>query len=649
MKTSEERCLPCETSGLSGFGFRIGIALALAGQGMVFGLGYNNALAAGEAPSRDSSVYWILHGSLILSAAVVIGLLGGPLLKESVKACRDLRFSVEALFVLSAVGALVGSLISTIAGSGSVYYEVVSLVLCVYAIGKQVGAMQKGKLGAAVSSFRKAFDTATVQMPDGERGRIPVSQLDNSRIVLISPGDPIPIDAVISEGSGYIRETSLTGEPSPVSKTVGDEVMAGTWSIDGNLKLAPKLGQPRTIDQILELLERAPAAPSRLQKTADRLMQIFVPLVSITAISTFAGWFFLSDGPWWDALFNSMAVLLVACPCALGLAMPAGIWAGLFYLSQRGVVGRHGHLLDTLAECRTVVFDKTGTLSHFDLKADTSHLGHGEMERLRLIDELASLGAASHHPVSQAMAALSETRQSVCGVQIYPGSGIGGLVDGTSLVVGELELLKEKGIRLPESLPSGRGKPVHVAHSGIYAGALYLNEVLRDEAAATLKALQKLDCQCLILSGDPRSEHAEIGGVPVEGGLSPEAKAERVMVAAEGGGEVLFVGDGVNDILAMQASHSALAVDLGAALATEFADGLLVEGEISALPGSIRHARKLKAALHGNLLFAIGYNLIGMALAAGGVLHPVVAALLMVFSSAIVSYRALRAAGEVSS
>ncbi|NDV60883.1 cation-translocating P-type ATPase [Puniceicoccales bacterium CK1056] len=648
MNKGKERCLPCEAPGISGFGFRIGISLALSGQAMVFGLGYNNALASGEAPSPESTLYWVLHGSLILSSIVVIGLLGGPLLKESVKALRDLRFSVEALFVLSTVGALGGSLISTITGEGSVYYEVVSLVLCVYAIGKQVGAVQKGQLGAAVSSFRNAFDVATIQMPDGQRERLPVSRLNNSHVVLVSPGDPIPIDAVISEGSGYIRETSLTGEPAPVSKKAGDEVLAGTWSVDGNLKLVPKLGQPRTIDQILELLEAAPAAPSKLQKTADRLMQVFVPVVSLTSLATFLGWFFVSCEPWWDALFNSMAVLLVACPCALGLAMPAGIWAGLFYMSQRGVVGRHGHLLDTLAECQTVIFDKTGTLSHFDLKADTSQLGHGDMERFRVIDEVASLGAASHHPVSQALAELSEMRLAVSAVQVYPGAGIGGNVGGDSLVIGELGLLEEKGIRLPDELPSGHGKPVHVARSGVYAGALFLNEVLREEAGATLQALRELGCRCMILSGDPGSEHAAIGDVPVEGGLSPEAKAERVLMATEEGGEVLFVGDGVNDVLAMQASHSALAIDLGAALATEFADGLLVEGQISALPGAIRHARKLKAALQGNLLFALCYNLIGMGLAAGGVLHPVVAALLMVGSSAVVSFRALSVASRVS-
>jgi P-type Cu+ transporter len=643
-------CGPCQNpradpvGGLAGFGFRIGIALALAGQGMVFGLGYNNALNAGEAPAHGSPLYWALHGALILSAVAVGGLLGMPLLRELAAAARDRRLSVEALFVLSALGAFAGSLISTVTGQGSVYYEVVSIVLCVYAIGRQIGAVQKGRVGEAVASFRRAFDHAVVRGPDGGRLTVPVAQLDPASRVLVRPGDPVPVDAVIVSGSGYLRETALTGEPGPVSRGPGDRVMAGTWSVDGNFELAPDPAGARTIDQILQLLEAAPRHPSRLQESADRLMRLFVPLVSLTATTTLLGWLLLSGTPWWNALFNAMAVLLVACPCALGLAMPAGIWAGLFHLSRRGVVGRHGHLLDSLAECTTVFFDKTGTLSHFELGADTRFLQPEGVDSARLVDEIASLGRASHHPVSSAMAALSGARLPVAGLRVFPGQGLGGKVDGVALLAGEPGLLRGQGVALPGRMPQAAGKPVLVARDGHYAGTLLLTELLRPEAEATLEALAGMGRACRILSGDPAPAHASIGGVPVEGGLSPAEKARRVRAAVDQGEHVLFVGDGVNDLPAMEASHATLAVDLGAALATEFADGLLVEGRVGALPSAIRHATRLKQRLHGNLRFALCYNLIGMALAAAGILHPVVAALLMVGSSALVSWRALRAA-----
>lgn len=649
MQVNEEAvdfCEPCQPRGLRGFGFRIGISLALAGQGMVFGLGYNNALEAGEAPAFGTPLYAILHAALIASAAAVVALLGGPLLRETLAAVRERRLSVEALFVLSAAGAFGGSLISTFRGSGSVYYEVVSIVLCVYAIGKQIGGIQKGRVGEAVASFREAFDSAVIEAADGRRLTVPVEQLAAGDRVLIRPGDPIPVDGRILSGSGYVRETALTGEPAPVSRRTGDTLRAGTWSVDGNFVIAPDLGHPRTIDTILNMLSVAPARPSRLQESADRLMQVFVPLVSLTAAATFLGWLLLSDHAWWDALFNAMAVLLVACPCALGLAMPTGVWAGLFHLSQRGIVGRHGSLLDSLAACTAVVFDKTGTLSRFALQAETGHLKPGSTGHEQLLAEIGSLGRASHHPVSAALGRLSARELPVRDLEIFPGEGLGGSVDGTFLLAGEAGLLKRKGVSLPEHLPAAPGKAVHIAREGRYTGTVFLREILRDEAEATLEALESLGCRCRILSGDPAPGRPEIGGIAVDGGLSPEAKAEKIRGLAADGERILFVGDGVNDLPAMQAAEASLAIDLGAALATEFADGVLVEGRVGALPGAIRHTRQLMGHLRGNLRFALVYNLAGMGLAAAGILHPVVAALLMVGSSAIVSARALHAAGR---
>lgn len=651
MQMETRQCDPCESAGLPAFGFRIGIALALAGQGMVFGLGYNNALETGDAPAYGTVLYSVLHGALLTSAVAVIFLLGGPLLRESLRAIQQRKMSVEALFVLSAGGAMGGSLISSLRGSGSVYYEVVSIVLCVYAIGKQIGAVQRGKVSEAVSSFRHAFDRAVVLAPDGRREPMPVHQIEAGDRVSVRPGDPIPVDGVILEGEGYVRETALTGEPAPVTRRSGDRLLAGTWSVDGNFVIRADSGRERGIDQILQLLESAPESPSRLQESADRLMRVFVPVVSLTATGTFLGWVLLSAHPWWDALFNAMAVLLVACPCALGLAMPSGIWAGLYALGQRGLVGRHGHLLDSLATCTTVVFDKTGTLSHFDLEVDSRCLASSVVEACGasgpdLKAAIASLGKASHHPVSAALSQLSEHSLPVQDLHIYPGEGMGGRVGGVSLLVGEAGLLERDGVVVPQGLHGGSGKPVHVAVNGCFAGTLYLKEVLREEAEATLQALESMGCRCRILSGDPSPLHAQIGGCEVEGSLTPAGKAERIS-ALEGAGEhVLFIGDGVNDLPAMQASRAALAIDLGAALATEFADGLLVDGRVGVLPSAIRKSRRIMKHLRGNLRFALVYNLIGMTLAAGGVLHPVVAALLMVGSSVLVSARALHAAGQ---
>jgi cation transport ATPase len=373
-------------------------------------------------------------------------------------------------------------------------------------------------------------------------------------------------------------------------------------------------------------------------------MQVFVPVVSSVSLATFLGWLFLTENPWWDALFNSMAVLLVACPCALGLAMPAGIWGGLFHLSQRGIVGRNGQLLDTLAHCRTLVFDKTGTLSQFELEADTTGLFPVGTEREALLAAIAAIGRESHHPVSTVLAALARPAGEVRDLVAYPGQGLGATVGARRILLGEETLLRAEGTPVPGS-GRRRGKAVHVAVDGTYMGALLLMERLRPEAEPALAALAALGCECHILSGDPAPVHEQIGGVAVHAGLSPHEKARLVRHWREEKSPVLFVGDGINDLPAMQASDSALAIDLGAALATEFADGLLVDGRIGALPSAVRLARRLHARLQGNLRFALVYNVIGMALATAGILHPVVAALLMVGSSALVSFRALQVTG----
>jgi cation transport ATPase len=445
---------------------------------MVFNLGYNTALADGDAPEYGSVVYWALHGALLAAALGVLALLGGPLLGQLWRALRERRVSVEAMFVISAVGALVGSLISTLTGQGAVYYEVVAVVVCVYAIGKQISAYQRGRVGAALASLRDTFAYATVEdAAGGGRRRVAVGEVVGGTIVHIEPGDPVPVDGTIVDGSGFLREAAFTGEPGPVARQVGQRVLAGTWSLDASLRVRADAGGARSLDQLMGMVEQAASRPSTLQQEADAVMRWFVPVISGIALLTFGGWWMVGDIPWWRALFHSMAVLLVACPCAFGLATPAGIWAALYQLSQRGLTARNGQLVDALASCSDIVFDKTGTLTEMDFGAMAEWSGKLPIADTELAAAVASLSCHSQHPVNAGLAALSAQRLPVSDFRLHPGCGISGKVAGRQLQVGSCQWLRGCGISgvpgADTDAAAGAPKRVHVAVDGTYGGRWY--------------------------------------------------------------------------------------------------------------------------------------------------------------------------------
>ena len=341
---------------------KLGVALVLAGQGMVFGLGLNTA---DPAPEYGSITYLLLHGGLILSSLIVFLLLGPALIGETYRSIRQKRITIDALFLLSISGAFIGSLIASIAGQGSVYYEVVAILLAIYTLSKLISSRSRTKALRAVEQLREEFSWAWVLTDSGERRRVPVSLLSpiNSRIS-VREGEPITVDGRVVAGTGYVRETSMTGEPTPVVRRSGDSVLAGTYSVDGHFTIKPSaiLGE-RKLDTILSTVEGAGAHSSRIQENADRLMRWFLPLVVSLSAATFIIWLALPYVVWWEALFNSMAVLLVACPCAIGLATPIAIWGGLMKLAESGLVSRTGNFIDQLAKTDLIYFDKTGTLS----------------------------------------------------------------------------------------------------------------------------------------------------------------------------------------------------------------------------------------------------------------------------------------------
>ena len=618
---------------------RIGVGLAVAGQAMVFSLAVNLTPAEGAS-------YWLVHGGLLASALATLAFLGRDLLGEAWRALRARRISIDLLFLVTLLGALGGSMVSTFTGTGSVYYEVVAVLIVVHTLGKMVGAKSRAAALRAADAVAEKFERCVVLADDGREETVPVASLRGGERVRVAPGGAICVDGVIVEGNSYVEEAAMTGEWRPVARGPGDRVWAGTHAVDGRLVIEARAGA-RRLDEMLRAVAEARLAPSTLQAHADRLMTYFLPIVTGVSALTFIGWWWGGAG-WERALFNSMAVLLVACPCAMGLATPVAVWGGLARLARMGIVARSGDFLATLAKVDTVCFDKTGTLSEERLAVKGWRFEAGwagrEMELKRLV---AAVERGVPHPVARALVAEIEDEgranprpPEVTELRVVAGLGVEARVEGRGLVrVGERRFVAPGA----EDAGAGDGKTVWVAAEGKLAASVELGEAWRIGLADTMRGLGALGLGLEVLTGDGAAP-AEIEGAPVRAGLSPAEKAARVRTLAREGRVVLFAGDGVNDAAAMGEAACSLALRGGSELARASAAAVCAGDDLRRLPEAVAVARRVVGDLRGNLLFAFCYNATGMVLAASGLLHPVAAALLMVGSSVWVGVRAIRSA-----
>lgn len=430
----------------------------------------------------------------------------------------------------------------------------------------------------------------------------------------------------------------MTGEWRPLARGPGEPVFAGTHAIDGELEIevTARAGE-RRLDAVLAEVAAARLAPSTLQRQADRLAAAFLPLVLLVSAATCAFWTWRVG--WTTGLFNSMAVLLVACPCALGLATPLAVWHGLARLAELGLVARTGDVIDGLARAEQVFLDKTGTLSTDRLVVAEWRIRPEWTARAAwLRAAVAAAERGMEHPVARALADCQGEDApvvSVAEVRLEPGCGVVARVDGYELRIGTPEWTGCE-------TAGGGGRTVGVSVDGAPAALVVLGEQWREGAAAVCGELHLLGLATEILTGDTAEPAGDFAGTTWRGGLRPEEKRARVETLRREGKVTLFIGDGINDAAALGAADVAIAMGGGAALARAAAPAVFLGNDLRFLPAAIREARRVRAGVAGNLRFAAAYNLLGMALAAAGLLHPIAAALLMLGSSAVVSARALR-------
>ncbi len=661
------------TSTLDGEYWKLGLAAVLAGQSMALSLGLNVAQLGPEHP-----LYYILHGFLIVAALSVIFLLGRPLFVNTVKTLQHRQLSMESLFSLSLVGAWVSSCISTFYTHGPIYYEVLIIVCLIYTLGKMIRNYSKAK--ASQEAERLQEELSFVYTLEGnQRVKRHIREISEGKIVSIIPGDVISVDGIVVSGRGFVQESALSGEAGPVLKQAGEPILAGSYSLDASFSVRTTALPPhRLIDSILSSVEHAKWVPSLLEKKAESIVQHFVPLVLFIWLLSFIYW--TLERQWLEGLFNSMCVLLVACPCAFGLATPIAVYAGLYALAGLGLVSKKAYLIDILAKADTLVLDKTGTLTEEDLTIKTwaaipqgqlseaseytlSHSKTSLPSTTLNTEELASIVSLvqQQHPHPLAKAFIKAYRPSekhkVLETFHIPGQGISAKVQCTesstilNLLIGSLSLMPggaEAGTALKEcdsaqETAKENRRKVYIALDGSIAACVELEEVLRKDTLASLRTLQSMGLRLEVLSGDPSPALKTIGGIELLYGLKPEEKMQRIQSLKAAKATILYVGDGLNDIPAMNLCQASLALDHGSPLAQYSADGVILGGRLSTLVEAIELARKVYSRVISNYYIAIVYNVLGIGFAAAGLLNPVGAAAIMLLSSLTVGFRAYTA------
>ena len=601
---------------------------------MVFGLAVS--LAPPDGPTR-----FLVQGTIFLSTMLVMFLLGAPLIRAAWSESIRGRISIEALFLLTLTGALIASIQSWLTHDGPIYFEVVSVLLVIYTFGKMIGANSRANALRSSKQWETALSTCRVIL-GGQPTSLDVSRVRPGDLIEVRPGELIPVDGVIREGTGFIAESAITGEPFAVVRRPGDKLLAGSVSQDATFRIeATSAGASREIDRLLRIVEQAREHPISLQSQAARLASVFLPLIVGVAISTFAVWSYSST--WQTALFHAMSVLLVACPCALGLATPVIVWTTLNRLAECGVIAQKGDIVERLANDDTIIFDKTGTLTSEQFALiDIATVGD---ERAKWLTWLSIIEEQSSHPVAKPFAKLPRTASltKVKSLRVEPGCGISADVDDGEIYrvrVGRSAWIAAENEQVfLDQLLTLDGHRIDFEVDGELRAVAIVRERLRDSVSETLDELSEMGYRVGIMTGDsaPRFEFEQI-----ETNLRPHEKQARIEELQQNGSRVLMIGDGINDASAMAISHVSIALSSGTDLAMSTASATLYHDDLKVIPWALSLSRGAIRQVRWNLRLAAGYNLIGIGLAAAGVLHPVVAALLMVMSSLIVVWSSTR-------
>jgi Cu+-exporting ATPase len=539
-----------------------------------------------------------------------------------------------------------------------VYYDAVLLILGFLLLGRWLDARAKRRTLDALHEFMKLQPQSARLLRDGQEVELPLAQVVPGDVVILRPGERVPVDGVVLNGTSSVDESLITGESLPVVRKAGDRVIGGSLNFDGALEYrATSIGADSVLGQMMRLVEEAQSSRAPMQQLADRVSAVFVPTVLALALATFLIWIAAGGGAG-RAFAVSVAVLVIACPCAMGLAVPAALTVAVGRGAQLGILFKGGESLERLARIDTLVLDKTGTLTEGkpEVVAIRTFAGNTDDEILAVA---AALERRSEHPLARAILSAAEihglSSTTAQEIRAIPGKGIVGLIDGKRVAAGNAALMQEMGVvaSLLEPVSEPGTTLMYVARDGVLLGAIEARDTLRASAPEAISGLRRLAIRTAMLTGDTPATAESIaraaGIDQVWAGLLPDQKLAKIRELQQQGHRVAMAGDGINDAAAISQADAGLAMGTGADLTREAGDAILLHGEPRQILDAILLARQSLRVMRQNLGWAFGYNLLGIPIAAGvlypafGILlSPAIASAAMALSSVSVLANSLR-------
>ncbi|MDP9066043.1 MAG: cadmium-translocating P-type ATPase [Pseudomonadota bacterium] len=627
---------------------KLGLAALLSGNVMMFqSLSYFGTLESlGPDVLRTSS--WIMFAC----ALAIFALLGVPMLRVAVRGFWQGRLSLETLIGFGALAAIGFSAAQTLRGGHALYYDSGTMVLVFVTLGQYLDAESRRRALAILSpAMRRTRRMARMADDAGQASR-PPDEVSAGQHVYVLAGEEIPVDGVVVAGRTDVLEPMLTGEWRPRLAVAGDFVNAGSTALDGSITVCASGAAETLIDRIARFAVEARDRRAPIEETVDRVIAVFIPVVVAVAGGSLLAWGVA--GEWLHGFQSALAVLVVACPCALGIATPMATTLALSLAIRRGCLVKSGAALEILSRVRVVALDKTGTVT----------VGRATVGAFRTVpgsrlepDEVLRLAAAveqqANHPFARAIVdsviARGLTVPSAVEVRLTSGAGARGVVGGRDVMVGKLSWLEAAGVRSPPSFASAaHGSAVAVSIDGCLAGELRLDDPARPEARAALEELATMGVSCHLISGDRHSVVAQIaealGGIEFAADQSPTDKPLSIRSLHRARGRVAMIGDGINDAPALGAADVGIAFGPAADLARETADVTILGEDLAEVPRLLALARKTFQIVRQNLAWAFAYNSIAVLIAAFGLLRPVYAAAAMVLSSLCVVANSMRLA-----